>query len=972
MKRKYLKFAAKARRVFALSAVCAILSTATVAQARTTGQAASEIDYSTITYSWTDSQGRQHVSSLDERAESYEQIVALVKEVYTNPRVPGFIKDPIGYGTDFTEGTNVHQYVRYEPCTQAPWNMPADLRVETPVEGATALLIELHEDYNHHADHSAEDCLRHIKAASVLTKRMHIGEESQAANPGYLFNYVGTLNKFFIVTKGSNRVPNNAPGGFGPFFNMFEEFSPSNAGPISGAYFDMNSGEQFAVDHNCSTVMGQNHIVIMGDPANSVDYPVNFLFYLPDYRFAGDTRTKDGVHHYEWYTYYSPDHMPFVFFSKINARIPTAPAADLYTGKASVNVVWKSTYKSVSRSKVPEEFYIYRVENDIVSDTPVPMSDIVLNPEAFDGDMWFDGETGMIVGTGSECSVFVAEDMRSISHNVRYIVTGRRHGSDFEMTESNIVKTVIPTLTQTGELEIRIDGEGESVYDGDNERNKYTNRIMLLDHSSLGDRVLQRRHVRVNADGPATRFTLKRVVTEDVEEATAVEVATLEVVSEHVETMGETEYYVYDATISYPAGTVTDELPVTARFRSARLGVDEDDDLIQISAMEENDDVLAVFTDRFEASTRNGDQPEIYRYYVEYEGQNGIARARAAGRAVSRTLSNMVEVNVPVRELKAGFIPYTASDIAADTDASDLLTPNVSAIWIETRTDPRVAEYIVRDVTNDINAAKVTRLPSGQLEIKRASANGTLQKYDVIESGSKEKPVIELGYALEGNEEFSLQLVYTNGNTYGNRRVNVSPLPAADIVWDALVKDLENSTSTSPVYKAYIGWEPTNLGEGDDLFEVYGYRVWAETNGDGSDTLVYGLDGDTLPDNIELASDGSQRMLGHSFGSHEASVESPVSVAHTIRLYSVIPEDMRVFSGAADPDALYAVADLQHSRTIYSSDGVVTAVEGIETAPEGGDPEYYDLTGRRVNADELGGGVYIRTLNGKSEKIVIR
>lgn len=919
-------------------------------------------DYAAITYEWTDASGRSHVSNLTERAESYEQIVALLKEVYVNPSVPGFVKDPVGWGTD--QG-NTHVNVEYAPCTEAPYNMPADMKVETPVEGATALLVELDDSYSFNANHTPEQYIRLFKAVTVLTKQMHIGEESGSTNPGWLFNYVGTLDKFFIITKGCNRVPSNNPKGFAPFYNMYEEFSPSNSGPIDQAYATMNSGHRFRVDLNCSSIMKQNHIVVMSTLAEPEEYPVNFLFYLPDYRFAGDSRTDDGgVTKHEWYTYYSPDHMPFVFFSRIDAAIDGVPSPDYQTGKATVSLDWKSTYKEVSRSQVLEEFYVYRVVNDVMESTPLSPSEFSIAPE-HEADMYVDAETGAIISSGETCGLYVYEDMRSISYNVQYIVLGRRHGSDFDMTESNIVRTLIPSLSPAGELEIRIDGEGLSRYDYDNEQNRYENKIMLLDHSGAGERVLQRRHVKVQPDGNNTHFSLRRIVN-DGDAAASAEVARMTVTGEKVVEDAAGSWYVYTASITYPEGTDGTGLPLTAEFRSAiNTGNPEDDDLIQVSALEENGDVLAMFTDRFSVSTKDGDQPEAYRYYVEYNGVNDITRE------ISKTLSNMVEVTVPVRALRLGYIPYTAAEIASDTDRSNLLPENRQTVWIETRTNPKVTEYIVSDSYSATDVVSVKRMPTGHLVIYRAlDKNGTKEKYAELENGFGVKPVVELAFPVDEFSNLSLTLKYSNGNTYGNRHAEVAPLPSVEFHWNALEED-KGASSSGHTFQSYVAWLPMNLGEDENRFEVYGYRLWGRHDGESEEKLLYGMDGDTPEeDDVEHVADGDVHIVRRGFTSHAASPLDPVSVNHTARLYAVIPEELRISQAKERSDAMYAVVNGYHSLTITSPEGVPTGIEGIEDAAPDGEVRYYDLTGREISEENLGRGVYVRVSGGKADKII--
>lgn len=928
------------------------------------------VDYGAITYEWTDAKGNTHVSNLAEKADSYPQIVALLKEVYTNPAVPGFVKDPIGYGADFTTDRNENVKVKYAPCTDAPYNMPADMKVTVPVEGATALLVELKDNYVENRNLSAEEYLKEIKAVSVLTKSMYIGEKDGSLNPGHLFNYVGTLNKFFIITKGCNRVPKNNAEGFGPFFMMYEEFSPSNTGAMYNVFSDMNAGKQFSVDHNCSTIMGQDHIMVMGEEGSSkTDFPVNFLFYLPDYRFAGDSRTNGGSNQ-EWYTYYSPDHKPFVFFSKITAAINEIPVADAASGKALIKLEWKSTYKEVSKSQVPEEFYIYRVVNDVIQPHPLAISEFDIDTAAHPADMYVEPTTGAIVSTGADCSIFVKEDMRSISYDVRYIVLGRRLGSDFELTESNVVTACVPAADGPGNLEIRIDGFGVSQYDAENERNNYRNSVSLLDHNVAGARKLLRRHVMLNnGDNAHPVFILNRVNVKNGEiSGRPVVVAHMQVISEEEKyDVVDGDHYLYTARITYSGNGDISGLPVKATFKSMKSQTDVADADMPVEALANNGDMLAMFTDRFSESTSLGEQAEAYGYYVEYTPD---AASPAAAR-MDRTLSNMVEVTVPVRELKVGIMPYTFDEISADLDAENPLPATPAAIWIETRSNPNVSQYVVTDVTDHSEVAKLTRMATGRLVASRMNAEGNWEECGSIENGYNAHPVIELAKPVAAGEELSLSLVYNNGNTYGNRRVVMPEMPSVRIDDAGIFKQGFVDPATFRYFSS-LSWSAVNaLPEGsadpDNDHVIAGYRSW-HTHGDTDEhTLVWGLDGDAG----EIPTDAGTEGLTYTwFNAHVASGGNPVSVEQKVRMYSLVPASMRIPREGARTEACYAVSDASKTIMTEQSENLPTGVENVEMPDGNTEYRYYDLTGREISPSAISKGVYIRVGGGKSEKII--
>ncbi len=194
-----------------------------------------------ITYSWTDDEGT-HTSNLTEVATKPEQIIALLKEVYTNQNIPGNLKR----GFTATGGTDTYSDVSYSGVgaisrsssgaysysNSLGWNIPNKTSFKNTssdgytftymdptdykpnVEGVTLLLIESADDYDRAAytlpssSLSKEDYLKSlvgttIKSARVVTQAKRTGE-GQAR--GTLFKIdCDKMNKFFLLGKGQLR-----------------------------------------------------------------------------------------------------------------------------------------------------------------------------------------------------------------------------------------------------------------------------------------------------------------------------------------------------------------------------------------------------------------------------------------------------------------------------------------------------------------------------------------------------------------------------------------------------------------------------------------------------------------------------------------------------------------------------------------------------------------------------------------------
>ena len=135
-----------------------------------------------ITYNWTDSQGRPQTSRLDEIATEPAQIIAMMKEIYTNKEIPGNLKRGFsaygnnevgnvvnypGVGTISHTGSSYSTGYSYEDGYG--WNIPGNL--ETPVTGASCI----YNSYSRYADYCYMDSLQyqpHYDGVTLLLVEM--------------------------------------------------------------------------------------------------------------------------------------------------------------------------------------------------------------------------------------------------------------------------------------------------------------------------------------------------------------------------------------------------------------------------------------------------------------------------------------------------------------------------------------------------------------------------------------------------------------------------------------------------------------------------------------------------------------------------------------------------------------------------------------------------------------------------------
>lgn len=971
--------------------------------------------FKAIAYEWQDNNGVTRVSTLADPATEYRQIVAFLREVYLNPAVPGFTKDKAWQSGlyDETGYENTLVNVPYEPCLAPgnPYGMTAETVVPVPVEGATALLVELVDDYTYDSSASCDNLLRKIKRITLLTHQRYINNTVSANNPGTLFNYVGTLNNFFLVTKGNNRIPrvkegedDNKAYGFPPFYNMFEEFSPSNGHPIYGAFATMDAGHGFEVDHNCTSIMTQNHIIVMspelaqdGSNIDEIrDYAVNFMFFLPDLRFARDTRVHPDpsvtTYEGEWYTYYSADHRPYFFYNKLKAEIGKDPEI-IDDTKARVKVSWKSTYNDIVKYEANEDFYIYRVVNDVIQPDPIKDYEMIEPVE------YTLNEDGSVTSKSKVNSVYIYEDRGRFAYDVSYIVMGRRYLTDFELTESNIVTNTIPGLVDPpGALNIVIDGERKSKYNISDRHNYYQHTIKMLDSENEIDNVtLAKKHLRGTAEEGierGTTFRLMRYTDSARDEAT--EVATLEITNIYKDQWNQ---YIYDYVIRYADGTEypAELLPEKCIFKTPVKDTDAETEEALVLAAADAHGVLATFYDNIAVDTSLGQHPDMYHYYLDYEA----AVLKDTDVTIDYNAdSNVIEFLIPHNELKAGYIPYSENQILADGYYDNRLPLNNPGLQFGVTTNPNVETYTIYRVDDSYAApakvVKVTRMPTGRLVIERATGTGsTLAYYASVYKSPN--PIVEmLPSAALTDSEYILEVKYSNGNTYGNRVAYLYDLPRPVIEYITLEENGPRPNGDNSLYKASVSWHSegfvagartvsaTGNADNADRYRHRGYRTWRQRHGADLDAdrhyTVVNTVGDSRPDetptqaprrtNIADANDPALTIThDEEFIAHEASDANPVNYDALVRLYTRLPDEMCI-SESADPG--YVVADATDHRRLTSYRVITSGIDEIDndTADTDAPVEYFNLQGQAVSTPESG-TIVIRRQGSTVTKIFI-
>ena len=219
-----------------------------------------------ITFNWTDAQGVQHTSSIADPATDPHHIVALVREIFINKKVPGV--KAVGYNSATSEvpdngdvryvitdaglvgkswpGYPSYQRLMYNNYIRDLYNIPTPLEAKddagnvighygdfTPDdEGYTTLMVKAKYDnsFNYSSSVPSYDALidaisKNVEEVRLLTEGEYYAKGNGIVKPGALFKTSGAVSSFYFISKGQPRRDkgdDSETWSIAPFFGMFE------------------------------------------------------------------------------------------------------------------------------------------------------------------------------------------------------------------------------------------------------------------------------------------------------------------------------------------------------------------------------------------------------------------------------------------------------------------------------------------------------------------------------------------------------------------------------------------------------------------------------------------------------------------------------------------------------------------------------------------------------------------------------
>lgn len=354
-----------------------------------TTQKVTHFDYSGYTYTYVDVNGIEHTASIMDEATSPEQIMALLKLIYTDKRIPG-----IYYAYDFN-GTQVrkidynayaHDGVNPNKPLKVTWDNadPTEFIENPELDGMTLLMVNLKDSwYRSHANNHQNDKEVFLENAISSVKLMsHFTRVNDPNNPGYIFSFEGATNRFFIISKGKPRAAYWAP-----FFRLFEQISPvrGEGGHNTNDFInEIRQGHSYPCYHDCTNVFGfgpstgYDHWFEINSSGETYALD-NLTIFIPDRRLeyaynesmsvekrneTNDLSTESQI--FKNYENGDVDNtvLPKVLMYTADLNAEAVPSTEEY-GYYQVNLDWSTSYTYENLGvNVPQHFYVYIVNPD--------------------------------------------------------------------------------------------------------------------------------------------------------------------------------------------------------------------------------------------------------------------------------------------------------------------------------------------------------------------------------------------------------------------------------------------------------------------------------------------------------------------------------------------------------------------------------------------------------------------------------
>lgn len=779
--------------------------------------------YEGRTYTWTNANGGTETSNLADPATDPRQIMALLKEVYTNKEIPGIWQ--CGYTADGKREGDIDYTIdngfmglSKDPIYKA-YDIPeGDYKPNE--EGYTTLIVKVKDDWkpvmkqNLSQDETLNYIANSIESVQILTDGVYIpatgADGKKNPNPGAVYRLSGNANRLFFMTKGRGRA---VPGwtsyevirSYAPFNGMFEEYSPvavSGGQVVENFYTKLVDGDIFKVEHDCSSVPGNEHYFCMMGAKGTKKFDVTDLIVtIPDYRlWYWNQRDKQGTSNMI-YTNYNKSYAPSLGLYGIQLKATATPAAgDEYT----VELKWTSTLNEITGNEIDQRFKVW-----------VRAEDGGLEP-------LLDANGNQVeIAPGETFQYNYNEKQGFEGREITYVVSGRPTDemfNDYKEVYSNDDKVFIPGLDPDEGLRLSIGTTSTSDYDLATETNQYKN-LITIDHNLVNT------HVKYGNLQAGSKLAFYRYDVDRNSEAK--KIAELEIVSVGKREDGSKYYldYKYNLRFFNQENEASPKTNLTGATYSLETNYDYTENTT--NEIDFNGFNINSFNDEFCASTATNDHPASYEYKASFSNLNHSTQSELHSAystiKVHKTTPDLTDKAITLEDVENDNVCSTRIH-KGEHDASP-------AIQFTLDQDRRIAEYSVGKIRNKEQSESeevglAQRLPSWNYAIYE---NGSF-KQNVSHT---EIPQIHDASAKVGKNDYvSVIKTYRDNdgsyNTYGSP-INTTYKLKASV--DVIDKVMSEYVFTSNGKKGrYYQTDLKITADGTDNDEIVKYRVWRQTD----------------------------------------------------------------------------------------------------------------------------------------------
>lgn len=784
--------------------------------------------YEGRTYTWTNANDGTVTSNLADPATDPRQIMALLKEVYTNKEIPGIWQ--CGYTADGKREGTIDYNVTRNDYLNAIYDIPTG-DYKPNVEGYTTLIVKVKDTWTPSLENdlSKKETLEYIansiESVQILTEGIYIpstgADGKKNPNPGAIYRLSGNANRLFFMSKGRGRARVNKYFGsvtsvetvhdYAPFNGMFEEYSPvavSGGQVVENFYTKLVDGDIFKVEHDCSSVPGNEHYFCMMGAQGTKKFDVTDLIVtIPDYRFwYWNKRDKQGSMDIN-YTNYHKSYAPSLGLYGIQLKATATPAAgDEYT----VELKWTSSLNEITGNEFDQRFKVWvRAEDGGLE----PLLDANSN------------QVEIAPGETFQYNYNVKQGFEG--REITYVVSGRPTDAlfiNYKEAYSNDDKVFIPGLDPDEGLRLSIGTTSTSDYDLATETNQYKN-LITIDHNLVNT------HVRYGNLKAGSKLAFYRYDVDRNSEPK--KIAELEIIS--VDQRKEKEgflfpsyYYFldykYNLSFFYQENEATPKANLTGATYSLKTNSSYTDNTT--NEIDFNVFNINSFNDEFCASTATNDHPATYEYKASFSNLNHATQPELHSAystiKVHKTTPDLTDKAITLEDVENDNVCSTRIH-KGEHDASP-------AIQFTLDQDRRIAEYSVGKIRNKEQSESeevglAQRLPSWNYAIYE---NGSF-KQNVSHT---EIPQIHDASAKVGKNDYVpvIKTYRADGtyNTYGSPINATYKLKASVDVNDKVMSEY---VFTSNGKKGrYYQTDLKITADGTDNYEIVKYRVWRQTD----------------------------------------------------------------------------------------------------------------------------------------------